>query len=226
MHYHHVPFLSIKTVVDVFFEEFGRQQTNVVVIGANSGEIEDFVSECVKREDVFGVMVEPVPGLFKKLKEKYGTRKNLHYENSAIDKRNGKKKLYYLENTSADLPSWCTGLGTFNKKTILNHSNQIPDIEKYLACMEVRCITFDFLLKKYNVPQVHLLQIDTEGYDYEILRSIDFSKHSPQVIIVEYLHLSFYQYFSAIEFLINNKYSVHRSDCSYDLVAVHHTLLE
>jgi len=40
--------------------------------------------------------------------------------------------------------------------------------------LEAPSMTFNELCKKYEVDHVHYLQIDTEGYDSEIIRSIDF----------------------------------------------------
>ncbi len=40
---------------------------------------------------------------------------------------------------------------------------------------QVNCITFKQLISKYQIKQVDLLQIDAEGYEYEILNSIDFA---------------------------------------------------
>jgi FkbM family methyltransferase len=36
-------------------------------------------------------------------------------------------------------------------------------------------MTFNELCSKYNITHIHFLQIDTEGYDYEIIKSIDFN---------------------------------------------------
>jgi hypothetical protein len=37
---------------------------------------------------------------------------------------------------------------------------------------------------------VHLLHVDTEGYDYEVLKTLDFGRHAPLSIFIEHRHLS------------------------------------
>jgi FkbM family methyltransferase len=41
--------------------------------------------------------------------------------------------------------------------------------------LEVPSISLNDLMKKHNVINIHYLQIDTEGYDSEIIKSIDFT---------------------------------------------------
>ena len=50
----------------------------------------------------------------------------------------------------------------------------------------MRCLTFDELVRQYDVEHIDLLQIDTEGYDAEIIKSIDFSKIKPSIIRFEH----------------------------------------
>ena len=37
---------------------------------------------------------------------------------------------------------------------------------------------------------MHLLHVDAEGHDYEVLKTLDFAKHAPLSIFVEHKHLS------------------------------------
>jgi hypothetical protein len=52
------------------------------------------------------------------------------------------------------------------------------------------------------------LQIDTEGYEYEILKSTPFDKIKPRAIRCEYLHLNRLDYQNSINLLKKNGYSV------------------
>jgi hypothetical protein len=47
----------------------------------------------------------------------------------------------------------------------------------------------EYLLKKNNVEKVDLIKMDVEGYDYEIIKTIDFKKIRPSVLIYEWKHL-------------------------------------
>jgi hypothetical protein len=54
----------------------------------------------------------------------------------------------------------------------------------------VPVVTFDTLCERHGCGKVHLLLLDTEGYDWEILKSIDLEKHRPRLVIYEHYHLS------------------------------------
>ena len=51
--------------------------------------------------------------------------------------------------------------------------------------LEVPSMTFSELCEKHNVINIHYLQIDTEGYDAEIIKSIDFKHVSIDIIKYE-----------------------------------------
>lgn len=51
-------------------------------------------------------------------------------------------------------------------------------------------MTFDSLCSKYGVKEIDFLQIDTEGYDSEIIKSIDFNKYKIRRIKYETWHFS------------------------------------
>jgi len=50
---------------------------------------------------------------------------------------------------------------------------------------EIEMITFEDIIKKYAVKKIDLLSIDVEGWDMEILKSIDFEKMRPAIICTE-----------------------------------------
>lgn len=52
--------------------------------------------------------------------------------------------------------------------------------------LKLDVISLTSILDKHNAPQeFDLLSIDAEEHDYHVLRSLDFSKYKPQVIIIE-----------------------------------------
>ncbi len=163
--------------------------------------------------------------MYEKLKVKFADANNLKIENSAIYKRNGKRKMYRL-NKPESFPHWSEGLGSLNKNIILNHKNQLGDIEKHIVNETVNCLTFDNLFKKYGLKEVHLLQIDTEGSDYEILMSLNMEQYRPDMIILEYLHMTFYQYNALVRFLKGHDYKVIKNLNSLDLMAIDNAILE
>ena len=66
--------------------------------------------------------------------------------------------------------------------------NQPP--YKIIGTKEVRVERLDFLLQKYlpKEQDIDFLSLDVEGMDYEVLRSNDWSKYRPELILAETLH--------------------------------------
>jgi hypothetical protein len=59
-------------------------------------------------------------------------------------------------------------------------------------CIEaetVKTYTFETVLSKHGVSRIDLLQIDTEGFDYEVLKMANLNKFKPTLINYEHEHL-------------------------------------
>jgi len=54
--------------------------------------------------------------------------------------------------------------------------------------IEIQTITWNTLVETFNIKEVDYLKIDTEGHDWEILKSIDLNKIKPKIIKVEHKH--------------------------------------
>ena len=51
------------------------------------------------------------------------------------------------------------------------------------------CMTYEQLRREYGLSQVDVLNIDAEGYDDQILKSIDFEASKPGLILFEVVHM-------------------------------------
>ena len=72
----------------------------------------------------------------------------------------------------------------------------------------MRCCSLATLLAETGLSQVDVLQIDTEGWDYEILKLVDFTKIKPAIINYEHAHLNPDDWDSAIDLLTRNGYHI------------------
>ena len=160
-----------------------------VQIGANDGVIYDPVWPFVKRYGWSGIMVEPVPVYFEKLKKNYAGSRRILFENVAISDRREIRDFYRVRDDVNFLPQWCNGLGTFNLDILLSHKWAIPNLEDYVVKESVECIPFKDLLEKHAVDRVNLLLIDTEGYDYSILKQLDFERIRPDILLYEHEYI-------------------------------------
>ena len=59
-----------------------------------------------------------------------------------------------------------------------------------------------------EINHIDLLQIDAEGYDYEIIKMIKFQKIRPSIIRYEHKHLSKKDFTECLELLVNNNYGI------------------
>jgi len=90
----------------------------------------------------------------------------------------------------------------FNQKPlcILDCAKRVKENLIYLDVRKIDLLHID--------RKIDLLHIDTEGFDYEIIKSIDFTKIKPKIILYEHNHLSNEDKKECMEFLKSKKYSI------------------
>jgi FkbM family methyltransferase len=164
-----------------------------IEVGSNDGDQHDHLRPLIMSHGWTGVMVEPVPYVFERLRRNYGDVEGVALENAAIAERDGMMPFYHLaqvaEDERAQLPPWYDAIGSFSREALLGHADKIPDIERRVVTTEVPALTFESLCRKHGVEGLDLLLIDTEGYDWEIIKTIDFSVRQPRLLIYEHYHL-------------------------------------
>jgi FkbM family methyltransferase len=199
------------TVIESQLNSYSKRKGKVrfIQIGSNDGITNDPITKYVKK-NYTGVLVEPVPYLFEKLKKNYSKIKNrLFFENSAIASKDGEAYFYRLKDSdNCNLPAWYDQLGSFNKDVVLQHRKHIPEFDELFVEEIIKTISFESLLKKYGLKKIDLIHIDTEGYDYEIIKLIDFNKLEVEVLLFEHKHLSSQDQFDAINYLMNLNYNL------------------
>lgn len=166
-----------------------------IQVGSNDGEQHDLLRDTILRTRWRGIMVEPVPYVFERLAENYvNYRDRIALENVAIASEEGSLPFYHLRQVddyrSAGLPQWYDGIGSFDREHLLKHEPFIPDIADRLVRTKVPTLTFEALCRKHEIDRVDLIQVDTEGYDYEVIKLIDFDRYRPRLFGYEHYHLS------------------------------------
>jgi FkbM family methyltransferase len=161
-----------------------------IQVGAHDGTALDPLRAEIVRRPWSGIMVEPVPYVFERLRANYGRNRRLILENAAIADTDGVRDFHHLP--QADDPSlwkWYDALGSFRRDVVLRHRELVPDIEERIVTTAVPCLTFDSLCRKHGVDRVDIVQMDTEGYDLEVLRLIDLQRWQPALVMYEHIHL-------------------------------------
>ncbi len=177
-----------------------------VEIGANDGVQYDQLAPFIRSFPWKGVMVEPVPWLFERLRANYRDREGISFENAAIGPVDGTVPFYYVrpvDHRIADQgPTWSDAMGSLSRAEVeqtlaaareyaaKGSGVDLPDLSSRIDSIRVSSLTFDTLCRKHRIERLDLVQIDAEGYDWEIIRGIDFARHRPRLLIFETNHLS------------------------------------
>lgn len=184
-------------------------------IGANDGVSgNSFLRQYILNNNWKGILVEPVPHNFKKLVINYESIPGLFFENVGIGSEVGVQPFYHFSESSS---SWHNELGSFKKEILYKHN--IANVDEIIITVEVPVLTISSLLKKHGLRNVDIITIDTEGYDFEILKTIDYKAHKPSIILYEHRHLSQTDYKQSIKLLSQNNYSLY-SEYGSDTIAV------
>jgi FkbM family methyltransferase len=176
-------------------------------IGAFDGACEDDLRELVTTHNLRGVLVEPQPGAFARLQQTYRNQKQVTLLQAAIAETEGTRELYCQRGPASMTAS-------FDRRHLLKHN--IP--ERDIVSQTVPCHTVASALRAAGLNQVDLIQIDAEGYDWPIIRSIDFVRTKPRIIRFEYRHMSDRDADACIAHLALNGYRFVLE--SHDIIAV------
>ena len=165
-----------------------------IEIGSNDGVQHDFLRPFILERRWRGIMVEPVPYVFARLRENYGSLERVELENAAIAERDGTLPFFHLREAAPaerqGLPGWYDGIGSFDREIVASHADHIPDIESRMVRADVPALTFESLCRKHDVSELDLVLVDTEGYDFQIVKGIDLTTRHPRLLVYEHFHLS------------------------------------
>jgi FkbM family methyltransferase len=203
-----------------FLDQFSKKTSDAffIQVGSNDGIQHDPLYKFIKRDLWKGIMMEPQKRAFSKLSYAYKKDK-VHLVNKAIAENNDPKKLYKIAFTDQ---RWASGISSFLRQHV---EDRISDghvdrqckkygikppenKEDYITFDEVQCINFPSLLKEFKVTKVDLLHIDTEGFDFEVIKLFNFEQLKPSVIAFEHTHLSKTDYEDCKKLLIRLGYQL------------------
>jgi FkbM family methyltransferase len=135
-------------------------------------------------------LIEPVDYLFEGLKKAYAGHDNLLFENLAVTDQPGVRTFFRVSEKEAGLPWYAPKIGGLSDKVIRDELSHLPNLENLIVREPVRCETLDSILQRRGIEAIDILQIDAEGEDFRVLRSIDLERYRPSVVMVEHKHIS------------------------------------
>lgn len=188
--------------IQSFLDAYSKQTKNfrVIQVGANDGITHDLIHKFIKRDQWQGVLLEPQLAVFARLQQLYHKNRQITPLRAAIGEQDGEASLYKIAFSQA---RWATGLASFNKEVILQafasgyvenkalaEGVDIPAAETdRITAESIPVISPATLIEQYKLDHFHLLQIDTEGFDLEVIRLFAAQTTLPDAVIFENAHL-------------------------------------
>jgi FkbM family methyltransferase len=148
-------------------------------IGAFDGKGDDDLHELIVHYKLRGILVEPQPDAFKRLAETYRNDLQVKLVQAAIAETEETRELYCRRGAASMAAS-------FHRDHLRRHG--IPDDE--IVTQQVACHTVQSVLRAAGFESVDLIQIDAEGHDWPIIRSINFTRMRPAIMRFEYRNMS------------------------------------
>ena len=132
--------------------------------GANNGVVQSYTYELERQRNWSGILIEPSIEAF----------------NSCISNRSNKNSFYNFALVSDD--STTEVLGDFNGNYMSSVNGKRLNSKNLIS---VNSITLTSILDELKIDKIDLFSLDVEGYELEVLKGLDFSKYSPNYIIIE-----------------------------------------
>lgn len=193
---------TLQTVLEKNYEQ--RASFNFILAGANDGISHDFLYEFLNKRNSKGIAIEPVFEYYTALVKNYSHLKEVITVNKAIHANLSKVVIYKVDPKELpNHPAWASGIASLDPEH--HKKSQIPSNVIIQDCVDASSL-MDIITEYYSNPDFDYVQIDTEGFDFEILKQIDFDIISPAIICFEYINLSVNDRDNAIRLLKKQGY--------------------
>nr|MBA2430544.1 FkbM family methyltransferase [Chthoniobacterales bacterium] len=194
---------------DALLKDFAAAvlEATVVQIGANDGFTGDPIRALLagRGQRWRGVLVEPVAHLHARLGELYRENARLRVERAAIGETDGTVEIHRLRTGPAE-SLWLEQLASLDEAVLRESARQFGVKNLEVISERVPAITVATLLQRHHITSLDLLIIDTEGWDWRILRQFDLATLGPKLILFEHQHLRSEERVEAHHFLRQHRY--------------------
>ncbi|WP_339910421.1 FkbM family methyltransferase [Symmachiella dynata] len=171
-----------------------------IQVGANDGRTGDPIRKHIQNFQWRGLLLEPLPNVFTILTDNYKDHPQVILENCALAQQDGTLSIYTTPGSGQ--------LATFDRAAL---ERRVRDRSEIIS-ISVRAATFQTLLNQHQINRVDLLVVDTEGFDFEVIRMAlqNGLPTPPRLIRYEHLHLSTADRNACAELLTRHNYLLHR----------------
>ena len=162
--------------IDEFFEK--KEGLTFLDIGAHDGVSISNTFFLEKERNWNGICIEAQPSEFEKLK----SNRKCICVNVAVSNYNGETDFIYVE-------GYANMLSGISDDYNLSHKHRIEnEVKAYggaINTIKVPVKTLQSILDEHNTHNIDFCSIDTEGSEFNIIKSIDFDKTEIKVFIIE-----------------------------------------
>lgn len=179
--------------------ELGRRvgRATFVQVGSHDGVSNDPLFETVRRHRWRGVLVEPMPEPFARLRANYAAALGLDglaFENAAVGRSEGTIELFVARRADGD-PPWVSQLASSDRQVLLRHADELADLDRRVSAVRVPSVRLPTLVARHRLERIDVLHVDAEGADLSVLEQIDLgAAWAPAAIVFEKKHLDPGQY--------------------------------
>jgi FkbM family methyltransferase len=176
-----------------------------VQVGGFDGMSNDPVHSFASKLQLKGLVIEPQPVAFQSLARNYQDCRNVVLENIAISTEDGERPFYTIRK-DLDFLQYVNQAASFDpehtQRLLKKHitSEASGEVKKtfyqlklsFKDCIQsqpVKTARLGTLLDKHGIVKYDFLQVDTEGFDYEVLKMAGLEAHPPGLINYEHEHL-------------------------------------
>ena len=157
---------------------FFRKNGVFVDIGAHDGVSLSNTYFFEKELDWTGICVEPMPEIFERLK----ANRSAVCIQGCISDQVGSKQFLQISGPVEMLSGL---LDKYDPRHLDRINRELLGEGGYSELIDVQCYLLNDLLEEHGIDHINFLSVDTEGGEFEILSSIDFSRVKIDVITVE-----------------------------------------
>jgi FkbM family methyltransferase len=158
---------------------FNNKRNGVFIdIGANDGISLSNTYYLEKELGWTGICFEPIPAIFEKLSK----NRNCITINAGIADKKSIEKFTFVNGPSHML----SGITKeYDPRHLQRIQNEVKNLGGEIVEIDVQCVMLNDILEEHEIYNIDYLSLDTEGNEFNILKTIDFNKFNIRVMSVE-----------------------------------------
>ncbi len=222
--FHSAPIFDL--AISYLLSTLGHSLT-FIQVGANDGKFGDPLRKYILKYPWKGVLIEPQPEIYEQLLLNYaGLEDRVCFENVAISNTPHQIPLYRLPGNLSRDDVACDFASSVASSSQTITARQMRVKSRQLVKIMVPTARLDDIVMRYELNGLEILQIDTEGFDWQVLQTLDLTKTRPMLIQFEHGHLSPNVIGTMIQHLNSFDYLVYYGGHESDSVAMRSDLLK